>query len=320
MGSRWARALFEHPEARLLVVSDIREDRGREAAERWRARYVADPLEAAAWPDVQGVAVCTPEHLHVEPALAAIEGSKGVMVEKPLADTVAGAERVRDRAHAVGVPILAGHILRFELRYAAVARALQAGEIGAVSAIHNERVGLVSDQAILQGRTSLALYYGVHEFDIARWYAGDVERIAAERSEGVLRARGFDVDDLFSAVLRFTNGAHGTATVGWSLPEATSSWGRAGVTVIGERGLLRVDQGELGFLELTDAGPRHVDVHYSPDVHGRVYGALAIEAAHFVDCLHGRAEPLCTANDGVEAVRISLAMEESARSGAHVTL
>jgi predicted dehydrogenase len=320
MGSRWARALFEHPGAHLSVVSDVREDLGGELAERWGARYVADPLEAAARPDVQGLAICTPEHLHVEPALAAIEARKAVMVEKPLAHTVASAERIRDRARELGVPVLSGHILRFEPRYAAVARAIEDGEIGAVNALHNERVGLVSDQAILQGRTSLALYYGVHEFDLARWYAGDIERIHAERSNGVLRQHGFEVDDLYSALLRFKNGAHGTATVGWSLPAASSSWGSAGVTVIGERGMLRVDQGQLGFLKLTEAGLGHVDVHYSPDVHGRVYGALAIEVAHFVDCVRGVVEPLCTADDGTEAVRVSLAMETSARMGAAVRL
>jgi predicted dehydrogenase len=320
MGSRWARALFEHPGARLTVVSDVREDLGRELAERWGARYVADPLEAAAGPDVRGVAICTPEHLHVEPALAALKAAKAVMVEKPLAHTVEDAERIRDRAYELGVPVLTGHILRFEPRYAAVARAIQDGDIGAVGAIHNERVGLVSDQAILQGRTSLALYYGVHEFDLARWYAGDVERISAERSEGVLRARGFDVDDLYSAVLRFRSGAHGTATVGWSLPEATAGWGSAGVRVIGERGMLRVDQGDLGFLEVTELGFRHIDVHYSPEVHGRIRGALAIEVAHFVDCVNGVAEPLCSAHDGTEAVRVSLAVEESARAGRSVTL
>jgi predicted dehydrogenase len=320
MGSRWGRALAEHPGARLSVVSDVREDLGLELAARWGARYVVDPLEAAASPDIDGVAICTPEHLHVEPALAAIEAGKAVMVEKPLAHTVAGAERIRDRALERGVPVLTGHILRFEPRYAAVANATHGDEIGAVIAVRNERVGLISDQAILQGRTSLALYYGVHEFDLARWYAGDVAHIVAERSEGVLRGHGFDVDDLYSALLRFRTGAHGTATVGWSLPATPSSWGSASVTVIGERGMLRVDQGQLGFLEITDSGARHVDVHYSPDVHGRIYGALGIEVAHFVDCVQRVAEPLCTAGDGAEAVRISLAMEESARSGRIVVL
>lgn len=312
MGSRWARALAEHPSARVSVVCDVREDAGRTLADDLSARFVADPLEAATHADVDAVAVCTPEHLHVEPTLAAIDAGKPVMVEKPLADTVEGSEAIRDRAATSGVPLLTGHILRFEPRYAAAHDAIAAGTIGAVQAVRHERIGLVTDQDVLRGRTTIALYYGVHEFDLARWYAGEVEHIYAERGEGVLRAHGYELEDLYSAVLRFRSGAHGTAMLGWSLPARTPGYGIGGVTVIGERGVIRVSQGDVGLLVVDEDGVRDVDAYYAPAVHGRLRGALAIEVDHFVDCARGAAEPVCTAADGVEAVRISLAMEASA--------
>jgi predicted dehydrogenase len=318
MGSRWARALAEHPRAEVSVVSDVREDVGRAVANDLSARFVADPLDAAAHPDVHAVAVCTPEHLHLEPTLAAIDAGKAVMVEKPLAHSVAGSETIRDRAAARGIPLLVGHILRFETRYAAAHDAIAAGTIGAVQAVRHERIGLVTDQDVLGGRTSIALYYGVHEFDLARWYAGDVERIHAERSDGVLRAYGYEIEDLYSVVLRFRSGAHGTAMLGWSLPARTPGYGIGGVTVIGERGVVRVSQGDVGLLVVDEDGQRDVDSCYAPAVHGRLRGALAIEADHFVDCARGTAEPACTGSDGVEAVRISLAMEASAEQGAPI--
>jgi predicted dehydrogenase len=318
MGSRWAQALAEHAGSRVSVVNDIRENAGRTAANGLSARFVGDPLEAAAHPDVDAVAVCTPEDLHLEPALAAIDAGKAVMVEKPLAHTVEGSEAIRDRAAARGVPLLAGHILRFEPRYAAAHDAVAAGTIGAVQAVRHERIGLVTDQDILRGRTTVALYYGVHEFDIARWYAGEIERVHAERSEGVLRAYGYEIEDLYSAVLRFRSGAHGTAMLGWSLPPRTPGYGIGGVTVIGERGVIRISQGDVGLLVVDRDGQRDVDSYYAPTVHGRLRGALAIEADHFVDCVRGGAEPACTAADGVEAVRISLAMEASAEQGSAV--
>jgi predicted dehydrogenase len=320
MGSRWARCLAEHPGARLRVVSDVRQDLGREVASRFDAEYVPDALDAASHPALHGVVICTPEHLHVEVGLAAIDAGKAVAIEKPLAHTVADAEKIRDRSVERGVPVLVGHILRFEPRYAAMARAVHAGEIGNVQAIRSARIGLVSDQVILRGRTSIALYYGVHEFDLARWVAGEVERLGAERSRGVLEARGYPVEDLYSVVLRFASGAHGTATLGWSLPEGTPGWGIADFTVVGEAGVISVRQGELGFMKIGENAVADEDVFLSPDVHGRLDGALAAEVDHFVRCAEGRAAPLCTAGDGVEAVRISLAMEESAVSGASIEL
>jgi predicted dehydrogenase len=318
MGSRWTRALAEHAGAEVRIVSDVREDVGRTAADHFSAAFVADPLEAAAHPDVDAVAVCTPEHVHLEPALVAIDAGKAVMVEKPLAHTVEDAEAIRDRAAARGVPVLVGHILRFEPRYAAAHDAVAAGTIGAVQAVRHERIGLVTDQDVLRGRTTIALYYGVHEFDLARWYAGEVESIYAERSDGVLRAHGYEVEDLYSAVLRFRNGAHGTAMLGWSLPARTPGYGIGGVTVIGERGVIRISQGDVGLLVVDQDGLRDVDAYYAPVVQGRLRGALAIEVDHFVDCARGAAAPACTASDGVEAVRVSLAMEASAAQRAPV--
>ena len=78
------------------------------------------------------------------------------------------------------MPVLAGHVLRFEPRYAAIKAEIEEGTIGRVLSVRNERIGLASDRARLSARTSVALYYAVHELDIARWYAGDIVHIHGE--------------------------------------------------------------------------------------------------------------------------------------------
>lgn len=315
MGGRWARVVAEHGGTDLAVVSDIRSDVCDDVAHRYGAEAVVDPQEAVTRPDVDGVVVCTPEHLHTDIALAAIGAGKPIAIEKPLAHTVADAEKIRDAAQAAGVPLLVGHILRFEPRYAAVRRAVAAGDIGQVQAVRSERIGLVSDQDILGGRTGIALYYGVHELDLARWYAGDVTEMWAARSSGVVSAAGWDVDDLYSVGLRFASGAHGTAMIGWSLPPRTPGYGMAGFTVIGEHGVVSVSQGATGYRKVLANGPADDDVYYSPDVHGVMAGAMGLEVDHFIRCVRGETEPLCTAADGTEAVRLALAMEEAAEKG-----
>lgn len=318
MGARWSRAVAEHAGAELAVVSDVRPDVAAEVGDRYGAEVVADAREAVV--QVDGAVVCTPEHLHTDIALTAIGAGKAVAIEKPLAHTVAEAEKIREAAAAAGSPVLAAHILRFEPRYAAIRRAVAAGDIGRVQAIRSERIGLVADQDILGGRTSIALYYGVHEFDLARWYAGEVAEVWAARSTGVVASHGYDVEDLYSVGLRFADGAHGTAMVGWSLPSRTPGYGMAGFTVIGENGLLQVSQGDTGYVKVLGDGLADDDVHYSPDVHGVMQGAMGIEVDHFIRCVRGETEPVCTAADGTEAVRIALAMETSAQTGEAVRL
>lgn len=320
MGAKWSRLIFENGLVDLAVVCDVRTEIGEQLASAYGAEFTPDPTAAAARPGVDGVVVCTPEHLHVEASLTAVESGKALAVEKPIAHTLEDAERIRDAADQAGVPVLAGHVLRFEPRYAAVGKAIEEGEIGRVQAIRSERIGLVADQKILGGRTSIALYYGVHEFDIARWYAGDLVTVAAVRSAGVVQSHGHDVEDLYSAMLTFRSGAHGTAMIGWSLPPRTPGYGIAGFTVIGESGILQVKQGETGFMKVLGDGPHDADTYFSPEVHGSMYGALGIEVDHFARVVRGEADPVCTADDGTEALRVSLAMEEAARTGGAVRL
>lgn len=320
MGAKWSRLIAQSGLVELAIVSDVRAEVGDEIASTYDTEFVPEPAEAAASSKVDGVVVCTPEHLHVEASMAAIESGKALAVEKPIAHTIRDAERIRDSAADAGIPVLAGHVLRFEPRYAAVRTAIEAGEIGEVQAIRSERIGLIADQEILQGRTSIALYYGVHEFDIARWYAGDVATLAAARSRGVVGANGYDVEDLYSVMLAFRSGAHGTAMLGWSLPPRTPGYGLAGFTVIGETGFLRVSQGTTGFMKVLNDGPADIDVYYAPEVHGLAYGALGIEVDHFARVVRGEADPVCTAADGTEALRTSLAMEEAAATGEVVKL
>lgn len=125
---------------------------------------------------------------------------------------------------------------------------------------------------------------------------------------------------MYSVLLSFKSGAHGTATLGWSLPRGVPGWGIGEFTVIGEDGVVSVRQGELGFLEVRSDGPTHRDVFFSPEVHGRMRRALAAEVDHFLQCVQGSAQPLCSAGDGVEAVRVALAMEQAAASGSPVAL
>lgn len=314
MGARWSRLLAENGLCDLAVVSDIREDIGRDLAARYGATFVTDPTEAATRSDLDGVVVATPEHLHVDVSLAAIDAGKAVAIEKPIAHTVEDAERIQKAVEAAGVPVLAGHVLRFEPRYVAIHDAIHAGEIGEVQAIRSERIGILTDQDVLAGRTSVALYYGVHEFDIARWYAGDVASVWATRSAKVLPSHGYDIDDLYSVGLTFASGAHGTAQVGWSLPRRTPGYGMSGFTVIGEHGVLQVTQGTTGFVKVLGEGLTDADVHYSPEVHGTMQGAVRIEVDHFARVVRGESDPVCTAADGTEAVRVALAMERAAET------
>jgi predicted dehydrogenase len=320
MGQRYVEFLHKMDGVEVAAVCDIRE----ELAQSTGARRFTEAQELATSPDVDAVFVCTPEHVHVEVSLAAINAGKAILIEKPIAHTLEDSQSIVDAAKTKGALVMVGHLLRFEPRWAAAKRAIESGQIGDVVSIATRRVGNVLDQTVLGGRTTIPLYYGVHDLDIVRWYAGtEANTVFAARRSGVLQKMGYDIHDLYYAVLEFENNILATAELGWHVPAAAVAAPTSGITVVGTQGWLKVDQANTG-LEYWSENERQIhpviDVTFWPDVHGVPSGALASELKHFLDCVKNDTEPVVTAQDGYEALRLSLAMEASAEQNQVIRL
>jgi predicted dehydrogenase len=312
MGRRYARFVSRIEGMELAGVCDLDARLANEVAAEHGGRVFASPDELAADPAVAGLIVCTPEDRHLEPALSAIAAGKALMIEKPIAHSLEAARAIASGASGKGQPLLVAHLLRFEPRWVATRQRLEAGAIGDVVSITTKRIGNLLDQEILRGRTTIPLYYGVHDLDVMHWYAdADATTITAQKHTGALRAAGFEVDDVYSAVLTFANGVLGTAELGWHVPANAVAARTSGVAIVGTKGMIRIEQGDTGFECWTDAGlERGLDTTFWLEAYGIPGGALGLEIRHFADCVRGR-EPAISASVAIEALRLSLAMEES---------
>lgn len=322
MGRRYARFVSRIEGLYLAGVCDVDERLAGDVVAECGGRAYADAAALADAPDVAAVIVCTPEDRHVEPALAAIEAGKAAMIEKPIAHSVAAARTIAVAAARRGVPLLVAHLLRFEPRWVAARQRLDAGAIGDVVSVTTRRIGNVLDQQILRGRTTIPLYYGVHDLDVMRWYAGaEAVGITAHKRAGTLRAAGYDVDDVYTAVLSFANGVLGTAELGWHVPANAVAARTSGVAIVGTKGAIRIEQGETGFECWTDGGlERGLDTTFWSEAYGIPGGALGLEIRHFADCVRGRHVPVISPADAIEALRLSLAMQAAAESGTMMDL
>ncbi len=322
MGRRYARFIQQIEGMRVAGVCDIDANLAVEVATETGASIFTDSATLANDPAIDGVIVCTPEHLHLEPALAAIRAGKVTMIEKPISHSLSSARDIAAAGKSAGVPILVGHLLRFENRWIAAHQRIEAGVIGDVVSITTRRIGNLLDQEVLRGRTSIPLYYGVHDLDIMHWYAGaEAVSISAQKHGGILRASGFDTDDFYTAMLTFANGVHGTAELGWHVPANAVASRTSGVAIVGTKGAIRIEQGETGFECWSDAGlDRSLDTIFWLESYGLAAGALGLEIRHFGDVVRGNREPAITIEDAIEALRLSLAMEVAATSGGTVDL
>ncbi len=117
-------------------------------------------------------------------------------------------------------------------------------------------------------------------------------------------------------MLAFESGVLATAELGWHIPAAAATAPTSGFSVVGTEGWLKVEQVETGLQIWSETGAQAVhpviDVTFWPEIHGVPGGALASELNHFLSCVSTGARPLVSIEDGLEALRLSLAMEAAA--------
>ncbi|MGH2616622.1 MAG: Gfo/Idh/MocA family protein [Thermomicrobiales bacterium] len=321
MGRTYAHIVRAHPLAQLVGIADLRLPVAALAATDLDVAPYASAVELLDAGPVDGLIVATVEHEHLEPSRVAFAAGAGVLVEKPIATTVEDAAQIIAAAERAGRPLLVGHVLRFDARYARLQEIVQSGGIGEPLTVYARRLNGIAAQDRLHGRCSLPLFLGVHDYDIVRWVTGsEVTEVVARARKGFLAGIGFAVEDATIALLTLANGVLATVEEGWILPATHPAGFDQRLDVNGSAGRVELEGHEAGLSVMGAERYSWPDTQLWPTVHGEVVGALRRETWHFVDVLRGSAEPLVSGADGLAAIRIALAVEESARTGATVRL
>lgn len=278
-----------------------------------------------------GVIIATPNQLHVAQALECIAAGVPVLVEKPLADTVADAEKVVAAARAAQVPLLAGHHRRHSSYIAAARRILDSGVLGTLTAVTASVLFCKPDSYFAaapwrsQPGGGPILINLIHEVDLLRALCGEVDAVQAMSSSA---ARGFAVEDTAAITLRFASGALASITVSdvavssrcWELtarenPDYPYVPGIDCYVLAGTSGSLSLPtmrletyrQGRSWWEPLHTAAE---DVE-AADPHAR-------QLANFCGVIGGTEAPVAPGEEGLESLRVTLAVAEAARTGATV--
>ena len=308
-GRAWSGSPISNPEVAARAAAELGVDAYASAEEL---------LEATA---TDGLIVATVENDHREPTELAFAAGAGVLVEKPIATTIDDAEQIIAAGERAGRPLLVGHVLRFDARYAQLREIVRSGGIGEPLTIYARRLNGIAAQDRLHGRCSLPLFLGVHDYDIVRWVTGsEVVEVIARARHGFLAGLGADVEDASVALLTLANGVLATVEEGWILPATHPAGFDQRLDVNGSAGRIELVGHEAGLSVMSAERYSWPDTQLWPTVHGEIVGALRRQTWHFVDVLRGAEEPLVSGADGLAALRIALAVEESARSGAAVRL
>jgi len=162
----------------------------------------------------QGVIIATPNALHVPVGLACVERSVPVLVEKPIADTVAASNELVNAAQRRRVPLLVGHHRRYNPILEKAREIVQDGGIGRLTAVAALWLQKPADYFDVTWRREAGggplLINAIHDIDDLRFVCGEIDEVRAITSNST---RKFTVEDSAAIALRFASGAVGTLTV-----------------------------------------------------------------------------------------------------------
>ena len=223
IGARHARMAAAEPACELVAIADPDPAAAALAAELGAAHYAGhqDLLDAA---PPEGAIVAVPTGQHAEVGIACAARGVHMLMEKPVADTVAAGRQLVEAAERAGVRLAVGHHRRFDPAVEGAREIVRAGGIGtllAVSvtwAVRKPKVYFDLDWRCRPGGGPVLINL-IHDIDCVRTICGGIERVYAETGRV---GRGLEVEDTAAIVLRLKGGALCTITASDATPSPWS--------------------------------------------------------------------------------------------------
>lgn len=287
--------------------------------------WTTDYRELVRRDDIDVVAVYSPDHLHAEHCVAAIESGKHVVCTKPMVTNLDDAKRLVELVRAKGVKFLVGQTMRFDLQFLTMRRFFDDGDLGEIMAAEAYYAHDLRDvYKLTPWRLNVPqdLMFGgvVHPVDILRCFLGDVEEVHAYGVKGKLTPE-YPKPNNFFLNLKFRDGQIGRAMGLYDIVHPpmpmmqVTLYGTKG-TIIGDFTDNKGGQVKAIFDKMAVKAP--LEMTCPPEVDTSVYGhgqTVIRYMRHFQRCLEEDQEPSPNVVDGAKSIAVGVAAWESIRTG-----
>ncbi|MCO7216207.1 Gfo/Idh/MocA family oxidoreductase [Halomonas sp. OfavH-34-E] len=278
---------------------------------------------------LDAVIVALPNALHLNAGLACIERGLPVLMEKPVADSLASGLALAEASESSGVAMLIGHHRRHSPDMIESRRAIDAGELGRLVAVNGvwwckKHDGYFEPAWRRKLGAGPVLNNLVHDIDCLRYLCGEIDSVQAMTAN---QARGFEVEDSFAVSLSFANGAIGTLVGSDSVPSPFMWDVASGQSPVfphqpepcyqigGSLGCLSVPTMELWHHQ---EGEDWRNPLYRRRLQPLRHDCYPRQMAHFIDVVRGERAPVIDARDGLMTLAATLACDRAARTGMRV--
>jgi predicted dehydrogenase len=324
-GPNVVRNILERPEFRLVGLCELDANRSNEFEGRHPGvRIESDLDELLLDPRIQAVAIATPPRTHHELVRRALQAGKHVLVEKPLATSVADAEDLIVRAEEAGVVLMPGHTFVYSPSVNKVRELIRSGEMGEVYFITSSRMNLG-----LYQRDGVIRDLAPHDLSILLyWLDRPVSHVSAS-GQSIFQ---LGIPETAFLTVRFAGGATANVQISWLAPRKMRQ-----MVVVGSKRMIQYeDTSSDESVRIYDRGLDFSQVE-APATFGeyqltyrsgdivvpRIEAAepLSLELADFAHAIRTGAEPRSNSRLGLEVVRaLEAAHSSMERAGEPVEL
>jgi predicted dehydrogenase len=269
IGTLRARLAAKHPSVRFVAIADADPQRAQALAELTGADYHSrDNDEIISRPEVNAVFVSTPEGEHAAAVRKALELGKAVLVEKPIALSLADADDILATLKQTDGKLRVGYSRRFKECFLRTKEQMNHGRLGRVvgglARVYNSRAQAF---AILErdSHATPVLDVLTYYVDLMCWFleGNRPVEVVARGQGGIFHEAGYGAHDVTWAIVTFEDGAVINLGVSYALPAKFPTLGQSDrVELLGTEGTLLIDDDHMDHLLYTEKGIPHA---YVPD-------------------------------------------------------
>ena len=320
LGRVYARDLASRiAETKLVAIADPVEAVAKEVAAEFDVpKHYADPLAMIDDPAVDAIVIVSPTHTHRELVIAAASRKKPTFCEKPPALSLEEVAEMQDAVSKSGMFLQMGFMRRFDAGYASAKRQIEEGRIGmplVFKSTSRDPFRPSLEYANPKSSGGMLLDMGIHDFDLARWFMGEVRTVStigATIAYPELATVG-DIDNAVAS-LTFASGKLGVVDLSrsgiYGYDISTEILGLEGTLKIG---YLR----ETPVMLMTKNSVAHDTVPYFME---RFRDAYTTQLQNFAQNVQQERPAPITIEDGMEALRIGVAATRAHETGRSVVV
>lgn len=295
MGRHHARIyseLAKEGKVEFVGVADANVERARKIASQFKTNAFGDYKELVG--KVDAVSIAVPTSLHRQVALEFIESGAGVLVEKPIAESIESAREIIAAAEKNRITLMVGHVERFNPSVLKLKEVMDQGLLGKVVTMNAKRVGPMVTRIADVG---VIIDLAVHDIDVMSFISDSKVKEVYAKARNVKHPA--KVEDYALILLGFENEVDGIIETNRLTPHKTRT-----LTVVGTEGIAQLDY--------IDQALRIYDNKWLREAKIQRKEPLRLELEHFVDCIEKREKPLVPGEDGLHALEVAVKALESA--------